>query len=468
MTEVPKIVRERLRAAGLQGSLPGQGVPGQSVAGQTVSGQTAPPTAHPDADLLAAFAEQALSATVRAGVLEHLAYCGECREVVVLALPNADMVPVPTAANPEADAPALPGKSRWNWLRSASLARPGLRWAALAAGVALAGSVLLLHPGKLNQATLPSINEQHAPATLPAAGPQIASSTVESSPGQSSPVVLPPVHPLTTLAKVGEAPAKPELQMSKKLAGPAASQRPESGMMLAENNPGSGAGKTLPAPSPASPSEPAGSSSQTLTDTVEVAAAAEVTAPSSEDTLMARKPAPAIEKAKPGPEPDGIGQQQDPAYAGGDPAGLQSQTRNVIAAAKLAPSVSHASSSQTLANRALANSVTWTIKAGVLQRSFDGGQTWQNALPTDHPLLCYASHNRDLWTGGQAGTLFHSSDNGLTWVQVQPSVKAHALSSDVTRIEIHDNLRSPAEIVVSTNDNEIWSSTDGGKSWDKK
>ena len=89
-------------------------------------------------------------------------------------------------------------------------------------------------------------------------------------------------------------------------------------------------------------------------------------------------------------------------------------------------------------------------------------------MRADRPLLCYASHDADIWTGGQAGTLFHSSDNGLTWVQVQPSVKDQALSSDVTRIDIrgiHDDVRAPAEIVVSTSNNEAWSSTDGGKSW---
>src|ERR1700694_4729119 len=72
MTEVPKIVYDRLRA-------------------------TLPELAHPEADLLSAFAEQALSATERDGVLEHLALCAECRDVVALALPAADMAPLQTA-----------------------------------------------------------------------------------------------------------------------------------------------------------------------------------------------------------------------------------------------------------------------------------------------------------------------------------------------------------------------------------
>jgi hypothetical protein len=134
MTEVPKIVYDRLRAA-----LPDRAGPEQ---------------AHPEADLLTAFAEQALSATERDGVLDHLALCGDCREAIALALPAADMVAAPIATETEAvRATSIRAKSERNFLTA--FAWPGLRWAALAAGVAVAASVLLMHPGKLNQATLP-------------------------------------------------------------------------------------------------------------------------------------------------------------------------------------------------------------------------------------------------------------------------------------------------------------------------
>ena len=61
MPEVPKIVHDRLRA----------GLP-------TGTGPEGP---HPDPDVLTAFAEQALSAAEREGVLQHLARCGDCREI---------------------------------------------------------------------------------------------------------------------------------------------------------------------------------------------------------------------------------------------------------------------------------------------------------------------------------------------------------------------------------------------------
>ena len=111
-----------------------------------------------------------------------------------------------------------------------------------------------------------------------------------------------------------------------------------------------------------------------------------------------------------------------------------------------------------------ARNVTWMIAAGVLQRSMDSGQSWQPALHADHPLLCYASHDQDVWVGGSVGTLFHSVDGGVTWLPVQPSIKSQPLTSDITRIDV----RAPAEVVISAGDHEIWSSADNGKTWEKK
>jgi hypothetical protein len=447
MTEVPKIVYDRLRAA-----LPEQ--------------------THPDADLLTAFAEQALSATERDGVLEHLALCVECRGVVVLALPAADMAPPQTGDEDRvrttvsrAGAPAS---------HKLSFAWPTLRWAALAAGVAVAAAVLLVHPGKLNQATLPSPNSQVATTAQPASGLQIASSPAEQS---------------AVRAETDEPRPNSELRLSRKLKAAQAlkpSPRAESGILLADNKKDSGQADKLST----TPSASAGAfhydarSSRAATETVEVsgAAAAVTTEPSAEKVLTARNDAPrdetpAIEKAKPALQQEMEVNEEQKAQAAAVPGPARAQARNVMSAAKLGST----------ANQSLAAAphVTWTITGGVLRRSLDSGKSWQDALHADHPLLCYASHDADVWTGGQAGILFHSADNGVTWAQVQPSVKARPLSSDVTHIEVRnddlrgdlrdnvrtelrDDARGPAEILLSASNNEIWSSTDGGKTWSKK
>src|SRR5271155_2294562 len=251
MTEFPKIVYDRLRGAGAEPALPAQSVPGLSLS----------EPAHPNADLLTAFAEQALSATERDGLLEHLALCGNCREVVALALPDTGMVAIPTDANIR-EVRATAAKSQPNWLSSPKLGWPSLRWAALAAGIAVAASLVLLHPGKLNQATLPSASPQVEHTAFPAASPQTASSPVPTSPVASSPITLPSTIRSSVPAGVGPsktdaAGTRPELRLSKKLkAGQALppSTQEGSGLLLADNRTGVSRVDKLPAaPSAAAP-----------------------------------------------------------------------------------------------------------------------------------------------------------------------------------------------------------------------
>jgi hypothetical protein len=450
MTEVPKIVYDRLRAA-----LPEQ--------------------AHPEADLLTAFAEQALSAAEREGVLQHLALCEDCRDVVALSLPAADITPPQTADENGVRTTVSQAGSRAP--RKLSLAWPTLRWAALAAGAVVAAAVLLVHPGTLNQATPPSVNQQVATAAPPASSRKIASSSVPLSPIATS-----PTDHSAFLAKTDEAQPKSELQLSRKLkAGLVVMPSPqaESGRLLADNKKDSGQADKLSAPADRARAFGYDArSSQAATETVEVsgAAAAVSTEPSAENVLLARNEtpwsdAPAIEKAKP-PLQEMEGNEEQKAQAAAVPGPAKSLARNVMSTAKLA---SPASPTQ-------AHNVTWAITGGVLQRSVDSGQSWQDALHPDHPLLCYASRDEDVWAGGQAGTLFHSANSGVTWAQVQPSVKARQLSSDITHIEVRNNevrnkelrrdlrydVRGPGEILLSTSNNEIWSSADGGKTWAKK
>ena len=455
MTEVPKIVYDRLRAV-----LPEQ--------------------AHPDADLLTAFAEQALSAAERESVLQHLALCEDCRDVVALALPAADITPPQTADENGVRTTVSQAGSRAP--RKLSLAWPTLRWAALAAGAVVAAAVLLVHPGKLNQATPPSVNQQVASAERPSSSPKIRSSSVPSSSVPSSPIATSPTDRSAFLAKADEAQPKSELQLSKKLkAGQVVMPSPqaESGRLLADNKKDSGQADKLSAPADRARAFGYDArSSQAATETVEVsgAAAAVSTKPSAENALMARNEkswndAPAIVKAKPALQGmEGNEEQKDQAAAVPGPA--KSPARTVMSTAKLA---SPASPTQ-------AHNVTWAITGGVLQRSVDSGQSWQDVLQADHPLLCYASRDEDVWTGGEAGTLFHSANSGVTWARVQPSVKARQLSSDITHIEMRNvevrneelrrdlryDVRGPGEILLSTSNNQIWSSADGGKTWAKK
>jgi hypothetical protein len=106
MQDVPKIVRQQLKAS--------------APASTRTTAEL-----HPDADLLTAFAEHALGRAERASVVEHLALCGDCRDVVALALPATETVAVPLT----------PG-ARIGWL-----SLPVLRWGVVAAGLLAITSV---------------------------------------------------------------------------------------------------------------------------------------------------------------------------------------------------------------------------------------------------------------------------------------------------------------------------------------
>ena len=85
---------------------------------------------HPPIDLLSAFSERALGRPDRVTVLEHLAQCADCREIVFLAVPQ-NIPPQEYAALPS---------SRWiSW--------PVLRWASVVACSVIVVAAMRLHPG---------------------------------------------------------------------------------------------------------------------------------------------------------------------------------------------------------------------------------------------------------------------------------------------------------------------------------
>src|ERR1700730_6099449 len=100
MPQLPQIVRERLKAS------PSPGM-------------------HPDANVLTAFGEQLLPKSERVLVLDHLSRCGDCRDIIALALPASEAADVATART----------------VQRAWVGWPSLRWGLVAAGIVAAVSV---------------------------------------------------------------------------------------------------------------------------------------------------------------------------------------------------------------------------------------------------------------------------------------------------------------------------------------
>src|SRR5256712_3687804 len=127
MAELPKIVRERLRQRNNRNPL-GLRSSGD-LSASLGAGQ------HPDANLLAVFAERRLAGSERTLLLGHLTDCAQCRELGALAFPSPEVqAAVAEATRPASESPAW--LRRPEWLRSpAWLGWGTLRWAVLAASV---------------------------------------------------------------------------------------------------------------------------------------------------------------------------------------------------------------------------------------------------------------------------------------------------------------------------------------------
>ena len=438
MQKVPQIVRERLKAAVSAGP-------------------------HPEADLLTAFAERSLSDRERAGVLEHLAACGDCREIVALALPPTEAaVPSPVA------------------LRRPWITWPAFRWAFAAAGVVIVAVGIVQYQQR---------SQSRSQVAMVAR--EIAPPAVEAEKSQSAPSPAPPAP----IAPKQQAEADLGLRASdKKSADQAQHQyvmkavRPPaspvvSGGIIVGNQPNFG---------PKGPNL-----SQMQQQNQQIAARVQPAAP----ILTANQVGGSALRL---PVPQSTGQ------AGSD------DTRNERKAASAAPSAG--ASAQLFDNytpapvgKAKAASPQlppgeppiprWGINAsGGLQRSFDGGSTWQDVDVTasmsygdsanhavsmmvpapsrqkiadnkvarkDASLLLFRAvtvNGPDVWAGGSNAVLYHSVDAGTHWIRVLPSSGGIALTGDVIAIQFADALRGS----VTTSTGETWITADAGQTWLKQ
>jgi hypothetical protein len=141
-------------------------------------------------------------------------------------------------------------------------------------------------------------------------------------------------------------------------------------------------------------------------------------------------------------------------------------------------------------------SARWLINSvGGLQRSVDQGRTWQDvdvnsatgrgdgmglqmamkssrakvakdkADAKEKPILFRAvsANGPDVWAGGSEGKLYHSTDSGANWVRVVPSWRGIDLTSDILNLQFSD----PQHGRIVTSAAEIWTTADGGQTWDK-
>jgi hypothetical protein len=399
MTEVSRIVRERLSS---------------QVAGE-----------HPDANLLSAFAERALTEQERTQLLDHLSRCSECREVVALsALPQVEEERLVTAAA-AGRASAAGGRS---WWRS-----PVVHWGALTA----AALVVLIAVGE--RMRLREGHSASAPAVATGSSNEVAVKSKIQAPEVSPPVAEP--KPSGKPAQEPGVVRDAKTLSAGRQAGAAGGGNGEGVGGVIGGKVGTFGALSAAAEKPAplaAPSPPPAMKAQASAD------ASKIEGPPFEKD---RKIDQAQVKAVP------------------VPSAATNQTVEVTAAApgmKSEAAVLSQGRSATLAKRAL-RSPRWSISdSGVVQRSLDGGRNWKEVVVTGGVTFrAVTTLGSDVWAGGSNGILYHSADGGERWSRVRVQANGRALGGDIVRIEFADAQNG----VVTTSTGESWVTSDAGATW---
>ena len=329
-----------------------------------------PADPHPDADLLTAFAEDALLDHERAGILAHLAACPDCRAIVHTA---ADAEPDPA---PQLD-PVRPQLRTW------------------IPGVALAASLIVMAAS--------SIVFYRTLHTSP-----VRTQTVASAPAQQIPSA-PPATPAPQLSATAPATAMPA---APKHARTATRTAPSTPAQTEEARVGAAA-------PPPPPPRPGISSSQTLGD-LAFQKAQNTPSPADEAQLQAElrgqtayRGAMSAAKTAPRPAPSStqsVQVESSNAFTGSLQT-TQPAVRGLIAAPTPRPHFR-------------------ITDSGQLERSTEPGAWFPVPIAADAHFRVISISGPDVWAGGDHLRLFHSADNGLTWTEVQlPATadRAHAI-----------------------------------------
>jgi photosystem II stability/assembly factor-like uncharacterized protein len=88
-------------------------------------------------------------------------------------------------------------------------------------------------------------------------------------------------------------------------------------------------------------------------------------------------------------------------------------------------------------------------------------ETWQS-VPVDQQVRfrVLSVSGQEIWAGGDHLRLFHSIDNGVTWIQIQlpPGAdRSHAIA--------HIRFEPGQRVVIEADDGATWTTTDSGQTW---
>jgi len=456
MQLVPQIVRERLKAE-------------------------RPADSHPDANVLTAFAEKSLPENERAHVLAHLSQCGNCRDVLALSLPDTDT----------ADAMKVPQRRPWmTW--------PAFRWGFVTAGVVMIGIGVMHYQRHIEPKSASMVAKQVADQEtfvdrLQTSPPQSAPEASPSAKLGPSSAASPPNFLVKNEVRRDLQPNKSEVAGAKgavkaldsgvrsstpggHVFGPRGPMQWQAQQQAQLQQSPARLGGLLPAPSP---------------KTAEKDSIAGREAPRFEGRNVTIQVA--AEAPKPANQPAGIPPASPPV--------AQFDRPEVLSVSKTKPAAVAKEDAGAGADGA-SSIPRWSIDStGALQRSFDGGNSWQNVdvlansatdlgysgsletVVTTTPakqasadkkfakkslaspvFRAVAADANEVWAGGSSGVLYHSVDGGNRWTRVIPSFQGSSLSGDIVGLQLSDALH----VSISTSIPEIWTTADGGHTWQRQ
>jgi len=408
MEQLPKLIRQRLQAAAKQGGR------------------------HPDPDLLAAFTDRALGKTERVQVLEHLARCGNCRDIVSLAPPELEAGGIVT--------PALRSSG---WLRG-----PILRWGGLAASVAVV-TVAVTVP-RLSRHSSPVSTTQSAQTDSITNAPQARMDEAADKLSVSAPATY-------RAAEVDSAAAQSKQAKFSDRKKDVSNAKPSRASKVAE---GRSVSPMPQAAVPASPPLSAKSADEAQAQLKKEQASDMQVSVSNEVVAVEAKAAPAELEIAPGKAKDAPSRDAQTGLVRNDARALSPRTM----AGAISPQFADATSTKN------AESVTrgrivprWTLSSdGTLQRSLDSGRTWATIPVAGNSVFrALAAVGADIWVGGSGGSLYRSMDAGKHWLQVKPASSGKVLTDDIIGVEFTDANHGK----LTTADEQIWTTADAGQTW---
>jgi len=316
-----------------------------------------PPSAHPDPNLLAGFAENTLVAREREEVADHLARCADCREFLVLAF--AADVDEPAIAVTKAQI-----VRRWS---------PVWSWAASLATVCIVVSAVWEFRGE----RIPEIEAPPPPAEIaapqPSAPQELRAAQPKAQIAKSSRLMASPAPPAPAAGTPKNAPGGDGVRANAEASAPMAA--------------------TPPPPPPPPPALPA--PKQETTDAVAAVAMEHANAQAASAGLGLQKAA---------PSPASAGRSQS----------LRMKTESRFGGMRQSESRGMVGGSGPRVMWTIAGS-----PRGLVQRSMDGGATWVTvALSDEISFRAVTSMGPEVWAGGSGGALFHSADSGAHWERV--------------------------------------------------